>query len=75
MGAGTQAIFTPGGLMSNWLQATAARAKQIEAELICKKCGEANRPSGPNLIELDSRSFTANCAVCGAIWRVEPDAV
>ena len=58
--------------MSNWLQATTARVKAIEATLVCTKCGEINRPGGANLIELDPRAWVAICGVCAHAFVV-PD--
>jgi len=55
--------------MSNWLKATAIRARDIEEQLICPHCTAANRP-GVLCIELDARSMTALCSVCAKSFQV-----
>jgi hypothetical protein len=58
---------------SNWRKATASRVRVIEEGLICHKCREVNAPGRANLITLDTRSFTATCAVCASSWPVNED--
>jgi len=58
-------------MASNWLKATAIKARDTEETLVCPKCQAMNRP-GAIIIQLDARTWSANCGCCAHDFIVEP---
>ncbi len=55
---------------SNWLLATQARGRAIEATLTCSRCAATNEP-GKTVVVFDLRAWTALCLACGHSFAVE----